>query len=249
LTGRSPRAERENGSQAVFTPPAPAAAPRSEDAPTAALIEERELVPVARGMTSTTTAAVTSASSTGATTANPNPERGAVDSGWPGGKHLPTPRGTADNRGSRSVKVIDDADFTGAFQGTATVDADRAGGNEVADHFRVTPIETDAASADVTAADADRGTGHTVRSATGPKELETAGDGVLEDDVRRVDGYLRRPETPAIVRSDFVAERLGLHSERCERALERLSENHERVSRIRKGAYMIRRDVTRQAED
>ena len=57
--------------------------------------------------------------------------------------------------------------------------------------------------------------------------------------------HLASPNTPAIVRSDVLAEQLGLEPERCERALERLSENRDRVSRIRKGAYMIRRDATK----
>jgi len=62
----------------------------------------------------------------------------------------------------------------------------------------------------------------------------------LEDDLRKVEAYLDRPNTPAIVRSEVVAAELGIDDQRSERALERLSENRDRVSRIRKGAYMVK---------
>jgi hypothetical protein len=66
----------------------------------------------------------------------------------------------------------------------------------------------------------------------------------LEDDLRKVEAYLDRPNTPAIVRSEVVAAELGIDDQRSERALERLSENRDRVSRIRKGAYMVKSSAT-----
>src|SRR5690606_32365096 len=62
----------------------------------------------------------------------------------------------------------------------------------------------------------------------------------IEDDLRMVLVYLDRPNTPAIVRSEVIAAELGMDDQRSERALERLSENRDRVSRIRKGAYMVK---------
>jgi hypothetical protein len=66
----------------------------------------------------------------------------------------------------------------------------------------------------------------------------------LEDDLRKVEAYLDRPNTPAIVRREVVAAELGIDDQRSERALERLSENRDRVSRIRKGAYMVKSSAT-----
>src|SRR5690606_18687819 len=63
----------------------------------------------------------------------------------------------------------------------------------------------------------------------------------VEDDLRLVESYLSRPTTPAIVRSEVIAAELGIDDQRSERALERLSEDRNRVSRIRKGAYMVKR--------
>src|SRR5690606_41760577 len=68
-----------------------------------------------------------------------------------------------------------------------------------------------------------------------------ASTGSLESDVALVGEYLHRPGTPAIVRSDAVGELLGIGAERAERALERISEAPDSVSRIRRGAYMVRR--------
>ena len=62
----------------------------------------------------------------------------------------------------------------------------------------------------------------------------------VEDDLRLVENYLSRPNTPAIVRSEIIAAELGIDDQRSERALERLSEDRDRVSRIRKGAYMVK---------
>jgi len=62
----------------------------------------------------------------------------------------------------------------------------------------------------------------------------------VEDDLRLVQNYLSRPNTPAIVRSEVIAAELGIDDQRSERALERLSEDRDRVSRIRKGAYMVK---------
>ena len=65
----------------------------------------------------------------------------------------------------------------------------------------------------------------------------------LEDDLRMVEAYLDRPDVPAIVRSEVIAAELGIDDQRSERALERLSDNRDRVSRIRKGAYMVKRSA------
>lgn len=62
----------------------------------------------------------------------------------------------------------------------------------------------------------------------------------VEEDMAFIEGYLLRPGTPAIVRSIDLAERLGMSPERAARAMERLSEQRERFSRIRDGAYMVR---------
>ncbi len=70
---------------------------------------------------------------------------------------------------------------------------------------------------------------------------EAPSDASPSDDVRSVGAHLALPDTPAIVRSDVVAEALGMPGERVERALERLAEDRERVTRIRAGAYMVRR--------
>lgn len=78
-----------------------------------------------------------------------------------------------------------------------------------------------------------------------PATPQTIPQPTLQDDIAVVSAHLDRPETPAIVRSDLLADQLGLEAERCERALERLSERRDRITRIRKGAYMIRRDATR----
>lgn len=62
----------------------------------------------------------------------------------------------------------------------------------------------------------------------------------LEDDMSLLMAFLARPATPAIVRSEAVALELGMTPERAERALERLSEDREKIDRIRPGAYMVR---------
>jgi hypothetical protein len=65
----------------------------------------------------------------------------------------------------------------------------------------------------------------------------------MEDDLRMIEAYLERPNVPAIVRSEVIAAELGIDDQRSERALERLSENRDKVSRIRKGAYMVKRSA------
>ncbi len=62
----------------------------------------------------------------------------------------------------------------------------------------------------------------------------------VEEDMAFIEAYLLRPGTPAIVRSIDLAERIGMSPERAARAMERLSEQRERFSRIRDGAYMVR---------
>lgn len=58
--------------------------------------------------------------------------------------------------------------------------------------------------------------------------------------ISQVERFLSLPDTPAIIQTAKVAEALGLSNAVCERALERISEDHDRVNRIRNGAYMIR---------
>jgi len=60
-------------------------------------------------------------------------------------------------------------------------------------------------------------------------------------DIGAVRSYLAGPDVPAIVRTERVAEALGLSVVRVERALERVSEESDELSRIRGGAYMLRR--------
>ena len=61
------------------------------------------------------------------------------------------------------------------------------------------------------------------------------------DEIGAVEAYLARPDVPAIVRAERVAEELGMSVARADGALDRISENSERLSRIRAGAYMLRR--------
>lgn len=63
----------------------------------------------------------------------------------------------------------------------------------------------------------------------------------VRSDMAEVDTYLAGPDVPAIVRTERVAEALGISMRRAERALERVSEDSEELSRIRGGAYMLRR--------
>ena len=60
-------------------------------------------------------------------------------------------------------------------------------------------------------------------------------------DIAAVRTYLTGPDVPAIVRTERVAETLGMSVARAERALDRVSEGSEQLNRIRSGAYMLRR--------
>lgn len=86
--------------------------------------------------------------------------------------------------------------------------------------------------------DADFGGEYLVHQTAEP--VATAGAGGLEADIALVDEFLRRPDTPAIVRAEAVGEVLAIGEERAERALERISERPDHVNRIRRGAYMVR---------
>jgi len=78
-------------------------------------------------------------------------------------------------------------------------------------------------------------------AAVGVVESEAAADAPLnEEDIRAVAAYLARPDVPAIVRAERVAEELGLTVARADTALDRISESSEHLSRIRAGAYMLR---------
>jgi len=61
------------------------------------------------------------------------------------------------------------------------------------------------------------------------------------DAIGAVEAYLARPDVHAIVRAERVAEELGMGVAQTDGALDRISENSERLSRIRAGAYMLRR--------
>ncbi len=74
-----------------------------------------------------------------------------------------------------------------------------------------------------------------------PAGRSSSGAGSLENDIAMLEAYLVRPGTPAIVRADTLGQLLDIGEERAERALERLSERPDRVNRIRRGAYMVRR--------
>jgi len=87
--------------------------------------------------------------------------------------------------------------------------------------------------------DADFGGEYLVTVDTEPEAAAPASGG-LELDIRSVEEYLSRPDTPAIIRAEALGEILGMGEERAERALERISERPDRLSRIRRGAYMVR---------
>lgn len=72
-------------------------------------------------------------------------------------------------------------------------------------------------------------------------ELDTSKPVELAEAVDRIEALLSKPETPAIVQTSNIANDLNIPIEICELALGRISEDHERVNKIRAGAYMIRR--------
>lgn len=87
--------------------------------------------------------------------------------------------------------------------------------------------------------DADFGGEYLVEAKTERVGTDGGGGG-LEEDIGLVEEFLRRPNTPAIIRAEAVGEILAIGEERAERALERLSERPDHVNRIRRGAYMVR---------
>lgn len=135
----------------------------------------------------------------------------------------PDPQPPAGFRNS-VLPVIDDADFGGGYVGY----------DDARDDSGAHQLSVESAAAGPEMAEAER-----------PKEAAPGSAPDLDADLKVVSEFVNRPDVPAIVRSDAVAERLGLTAERCERALERLSEDRDRISLIRKGAYMIRRDATK----
>lgn len=68
-----------------------------------------------------------------------------------------------------------------------------------------------------------------------------AGGSSLESDMARLQGFLRQPDVPAIVRCDDLAERLQMSEERVSNAMVRLAEDRERFTPLRGDAYMVRR--------
>src|SRR5690606_38517446 len=150
--------------------------------------------------------------------------------------------------------LIDDAVFDGPEDIGSQADTTDSASAE-----RTTERQTMSASPDIALAESDDDlSGRAARSApqahpaqvpsrTHPTAVDVpavSASNILEHDVLTLSTHLALPGTPAIVRSDVLAEQLGLGLDRCERALERLTEQRDRISRIRKGAYMIRRDAT-----
>lgn len=74
-----------------------------------------------------------------------------------------------------------------------------------------------------------------------PHLADQAEPGSLEDDMARLQVYFGRPDVPAIVRCDDLAEKLQMSQERVSSAMFRLAEDRERFTPLRGDAYMVRR--------
>ena len=129
-----------------------------------------------------------------------------------------------------------------AVPSVGTYRPERGGGEPAAEperrahpSARLAVLEDALLDADVSVKPSTR---HDQLEADGPKAPPVGA--AVEEDMAFIEGYLLRPGTPAIVRSIDLAERLGMSPERAARAMERLSEQRERFSRIRDGAYMVR---------
>lgn len=74
-----------------------------------------------------------------------------------------------------------------------------------------------------------------------PHLASTGAVSSVESDMATLQEYLDRPDVPAIVRCDELAERLSMSHERVSQAMIRLSEDRERFTPLRGDAYMVRR--------
>lgn len=255
FSGRNVRGERDAPGLASYAPSAPALQGNERRPRAESLIEERELVPVARAAPR-------------AAQANSAPR----DLRLSDGAHDSKPTGYSTNRpvephqvswetesapaasggDTRSwPSIIDDAAFGGFDEGNWS----ESGGplrefdqptreKSVSEPVGAQP-DTSGSSADLAHVNTPNFETESCREVPVATTPSTGPSSSLEADLASLSAHLASPNTPAIVRSDVLAEQLGLEPERCERALERLSENRDRVSRIRKGAYMIRRDATK----
>jgi len=132
----------------------------------------------------------------------------------------------------------------GPFEGAAgTIQGAAGPSSEAAPERRSPPVAVATALQDAlldpdadVARPADERT--TARAAETPRA--PAPTASVSDDAAFLRNYLLRPGTPAIVRSIDLAEKLGMSPERALRAMDRLSEERARFSRIRDGAYMVR---------
>jgi len=156
-----------------------------------------------------------------------------------------TPEASASTGAPRPPGAIDDAEFGGEYlPGGRSLEAALLHGSN-GEPGRDPRPDTASRSESTTARPATQHDSTTAEvqaaSHPAPGNMEQQSVPVrLEDDLRMVEAYLDRPNTPAIVRSEVIAAELGIDDQRSERALERLSENRDRVSRIRKGAYMVK---------
>lgn len=214
------------------------------------LIEERELVPVPVRFQAPAAAERASFH----TPPQPYEARGdATD----------RPTTTATARAATPRTAIDDSDFGGeylpaggalesalrakqqerlAFDADARLSSSAARGAARPDEQVSPPGDAGPAGEPRSVSPAPSETTSVTGAAERPSEAESkpAVSPRVEDDLRLVQNYLSRPNTPAIVRSEVIAAELGIDDQRSERALERLSEDRDRVSRIRKGAYMVK---------
>lgn len=249
FVGRGPRTDRETFGRADAkqsqSHPAPASATRGPE-----LIEERELVPVAgaaaAGQTAESRAEIVSSEAIRPISNGRVEGRSADD--WQGSvnedRHNGRVAGLFDSKERRQAniaehKVSGSSTVSGRRETPVVIDDDDFGGEYVAaTEANGLPPELDIGQ--------DSGAGQIDGTPLPNSDASSVGlvDG-LEHDLDLIRELLERPNAPAIVRSDTVAEQLGLTPDRSERALERLSEERERISRIRKGAYMIRRDATK----
>lgn len=70
---------------------------------------------------------------------------------------------------------------------------------------------------------------------------DQAGASSLEADIAALRAFFERPDVPAIVRCDYLAEQLSVSQERVSRAMARLAEDRDRFTPLRGDAYMVRR--------
>lgn len=225
--------------EAGLAPVARAASEGSAAVQQPRLIEERECVP----------AQATEAPTAGAAARwhaprqQPAVSAAASESAPATPRPVEAPATLAPNRSQQrasALRAIDDAELGGEYLpgGRALETALRQASPGAAATVGSAPVSAAAEPKDMRSAvvELERHVDHDV--AVAPEHAPVAPR--VEDDIRLLATYLSRPNTPAIVRSEVVASELGIDVQRSERALERLSEDRDRVSRIRKGAYMVK---------